>query len=160
MLQLFLLILLYFNFYSFSVLQLLFLLFVYFQWTDGVQKISDDESTSQVAEKFDHIADDGLRAEAVAWLRFGVDVKTADEQAQAGRTVAEFKYNLAQQKKERAQLDWELHKMTSMQQGLWGSDSAYREACLQYFTDVQLARIFHETNGKRFEISEIFPNRL
>ena len=69
-------------------------------------------------------------------------------------------YNLAEAQKVRAEFDWELDKITSMQRGLWGSDSAYREACEFYFTDVQLARIFHETNGKRLEISEIFPNRL
>ena len=114
----------------------------------------------QVTEKFNHILDDGLRAQARAWLRYGVDIQTADEQALAGKTVAEFKYNLSQSQKVRAELDWELDKMTSMQQGLWESDSAYREACLYYFTDAQLARIFNETNGKRLEISEIFPSRL
>ena len=114
----------------------------------------------QVTDKFNHILDDGLRAQARAWLRYGVDIQTADEQALAGKTVAEFKYNLAQAQKVRAEFDWELDKITSMQRGLWESDSVYREACAFYFTDVQLARIFHETNGKSLEISEIFPNRL
>ena len=114
----------------------------------------------QVTEKFNHILDDGLRAQARAWLRYGVDIQTADEQALAGKTVAEFKYNLAQAQKVRVEFDWELDRITTMQRGLWESDSVYREACSQYFTEEQLARIFVQTNGKCLEISEIFPNRL
>ena len=78
----------------------------------------------------------------------------------AGKTASAFQNTLAKEKKERAELDWEVNKMTSMNRGLWETDSAYREACSQYFTEEQLARIFNETNGKRLEISEIFPNRL
>ena len=45
-------------------------------------------------EKFDHIEDEGHRKEAVAWRHYGVDFKTAEQEAIAGRTVADFQCKL------------------------------------------------------------------
>ena len=101
-----------------------------------------------VASMFDYLPDEDTQQRAFNWFKYGVNPRTAEQQAMRGFEVQNFAQNLETAEHERNELDWEVQKMTARGFGMWADDYPDRRARCLHLTDAHMAQALADDSGR------------